>query len=96
MARGRHRRRSRRLTRFAGVLVGVVLLLGVSACEGTAPGNVTNKVYKENSPRYLLEVQQPDGQRVLVSVNRIEWERCSPGEVYPDCKRPPNPDLRKV
>lgn len=84
-------------SRTAVAALGAVLLLGVTACEGAGPGRVTNKIYQESGSRYLLEVQQDDGTRVKVRVTAVEWDRCFPGALYPDCKRPPkNPSLRKV
>lgn len=84
-------------TRTAGAALGVgMLLLGVSACEGTAVGQVTNRIYHESGTRYMLEIQQADGQRVKVRVTAVEWDRCWTGEMFPDCKKPPRGPLRKV
>lgn len=84
-------------SRTAGAALGVgMLLLGVSACEGAAVGQVTNKIYQESGTRYMLEIQQADGQRTKVRVTAVEWERCWVGEMFPDCKKPPRGPLRKV
>lgn len=86
-------------TRTVGAVLGVgMLLLGVSACEGTAVGTVTNKIYEDRPGQvYLLEVQQADGQRVRVRVTPVEWRRCEQGQKYPACKRGKTPPaLRKV
>lgn len=84
-------------SRTAGAVLGVgMLLLGVSACEGTAVGQVTNRIYRESGTRYMLEIQQADGQRVMVRVTAVEWQRCWTGEMFPDCKKPPRGPLRKV
>jgi hypothetical protein len=94
MANGRHRRRRR--ARWGLTLAAVLLLLGATACEGSAVGQVTNRVYQESGTRYLLEIQQADGQRTRVRVTAAEWNRCWVGEMYPECKRPPRGPLRKV
>lgn len=84
-------------SRTAGAALAVgMLLLGVSACEGTAVGQVTNRIYHESGTRYMLEIQQADGQRVKVRVTAVEWDRCWTGEMFPDCKKPPRGPLRKV
>lgn len=82
--------------RAATVATAVLLTLGVSGCEGTATGQVTNRIYRESGTRYMLEVQQADGQRVKVRVTAVEWDRCWVGEMYPDCKKPARGPLRKV
>lgn len=91
MAHGRHRKR-----RWGLALLAALLILGVSACEGTATGQVTNRIYHESGTRYLLEIQQADGQRTRVRVTAVEWDRCWVGEMFPECKRPPRGPLRKV
>jgi len=96
MAHGRHRKRRTTRRVLTALAVGM-LLLGVSACEGAAVGQVTNRIYHESGTRYMLEVQQADGQRVRIRVTKQAYDRCWTGERYPDCSRPAkSPNLRKV
>lgn len=75
-----------------------LILLGAVGCEGAGVGQVTDKAYKESPGQaFLLEVQQPDGQRTRVSVSRQVWQRCAVGDQYPDCTRPKTaPALQEV
>ena len=82
--------------RVFAALFATGTVLGVTACEGTATGQVTNRIYHESGARYLLEIQQADGQRTRVRVTAVEWDRCQVGERFPECKKPPRGPLRKV
>ncbi len=85
----------KRLLVWAVLTLGVLLV--VTGCEGTSSGYVVNKVYREVGGHYLLEVQASDGTRPLVPVNKTVWDRCNPGNRYPDCGLPlKNPSKRKV
>lgn len=85
----------KRLLVWALLTLGVLLV--VTGCQGSGPGHVTNKIYKESGGHYLLEVQQSDGRRVQVGVTKLVWDRCNPGKVYPDCGLPlKNPSKRRV